>query len=81
MARIPNPRALVVAAGIFGFSLFFFNDPQFCESMCGNISQPLFSWLFEKFGPWGPRSIFLFLGAVFVWLALKKPTKRNEERG
>ena len=48
--------------------LYTFVNPSFCETGCGNLTKPVFAFLYTTIGPWGPR-VLLFLAAIFFFWA------------
>ena len=49
--------------------LFTFVNPALCTNGCGNLTEPLFHFLYAALGPWGPRLLFFIAGIFFFWAA------------
>ena len=52
--------------GLFAVFLHTFVDPELCKTGCGNVTEPIFRFLYWAFGPWGTR-IGLFAAATFFF--------------
>ena len=71
MATKSTRKPLPVWAPAFGIALIglaFWNitDEAFCSSWCGNLTAPIFSFLYVTFGHWGPRGFLILVGAAIV---------------
>ena len=54
---------------MFGAAFYTFIDPTFCETNCGNLTEPIFALLHSLLGSWGPRVLFIAAGLFFFWVA------------
>jgi hypothetical protein len=43
-------------------------DEGFCSSWCGNLTGPIFAFLYATFGHLVPRGFLIFIGALFIAL-------------
>ena len=69
MSRSPKSLIYVVLGMVMVVTtLFTFLNPTLCTSGCGNLTQPLFHFLYVVLGPWGPR-LLLFIAAIFFFWA------------
>jgi len=79
MAQTPSakiPPVWVPLFGVFLIGIAFWNvtDEAFCSSSCGNLTAPIFSFLYATFGHWGPRG---FLGLVGVAIVIAYFVRRR----
>jgi len=72
---------LAVGAWFLLLALWDVSDHTFC-SWCGNrfLTGPVYVWLFDTFGHWGPRVVLIAISVFLVvssfWLA--SVTRENE---
>jgi len=50
-------------------ALFTFVSPSLCATGCGNLTEPLFLFLYAALGEWGPRLLFFIAAIFFFWAA------------
>ena len=50
-----------------GFTLYTFINPNICESGCGALTEPVFTFLHWAVGPWGPRLLLSVAAVFFFW--------------
>jgi hypothetical protein len=70
-------RIFYLAAGTIAllFAVYSFTNPSLCESGCGNLTEPIFTFSYWAFGPWGPRVLLLLVAFFFFWAAGKAREK------
>lgn len=68
-----SPKAFIYLS--LGFLMvavivYTFVDPTVCESGCGNLTEPVFTFLYSTVGPWGPRVLLVLAAVFFFWASL-----------
>ncbi len=47
--------------------LYTFVNPSLCETGCGSLTEPVFTFLHATLGPWGPRVLLTLAAIIFFW--------------
>jgi hypothetical protein len=55
-------------------------DQTYCSSGCGFFLSPAFDWLFSNIGHWGPRMLFIAIGALCIWGGVDRISNPVQER-
>ena len=50
-------------------TLYTFIDPALCAKGCGNLTEPVFVFLYFMLGSWGPRVVLFLAAILFFWAA------------
>jgi hypothetical protein len=70
MARSPQRFIYTVLGTVMiAVALFTFVNPSLCATGCGNLTEPLFLFLYAVLGEWGPRLLFFAAATFFFWAA------------
>ena len=70
MLRSPKRLIYVVLGMVMvATTLFTFVNPTLCTNGCGNLTEPLFQFLYAVLGPWGPRLLLFIAAILFFWAA------------
>lgn len=70
MTLTKSPKSLIYIT--FGFLMlavtgYTFIYPSLCETGYGNLTKPVFTFLYSTIGPWGPRILLLLAAIFFFW--------------
>jgi hypothetical protein len=67
-----RPIYLLFGFGCLALSLYALADPTFCESGCGNLTEPVFRVAYWLFGHWGTMILFAAAAFFFFWAATRR---------
>lgn len=54
---------------MLGLVFISFIYPSLCATGCGNLTEPVFGFLYSIIGPWGPRLLLLAAAGLFFYAA------------
>jgi hypothetical protein len=74
-AQVSRIVFLGVGIALLLFVALSLGDPSFCQSGCGSMTEPLFTWLFSILGAWGPRVLLLLMACACFWSAASTDAK------
>ena len=69
---IPGLLGIVLGAAFVIGAFWNPFDQTFCSSGCGNFMQPLYDWLYAKFGHWGPRALMILFGIICIRVSWRR---------
>jgi len=65
-----SPKSIIyLSLGFLMVAVMFYSfiDPAFCKTGCGNLTEPVFTFLHSAVGPWGPRVVLVLAAIFFFW--------------